>query len=272
MCGRIIDRYLVGFEKMKKFAITLLTILLTATPILAKNNKELKDFNATMHTKFTPSNIENVTQFKTQKLMTIEGVTIPQRSIITLEIINAQEELRWHKSGYFIAKIINFQEELKEEPQDISDKEIYILARSYEPINKKEAWIIGTEILLTQGASFFAPGVDVLYFFTKGAITKYHNQKWYKAGVHCAYDNSIFWFPQKGKDIELEEGDLVKIKLIQEKHIQKHNTKIEKRKARITKQTLKKNERLLKKEEKRNARKLEKEQNILENSKIKIKH
>jgi hypothetical protein len=118
---------------------------------------------------------------------------------------------------------------------DISDKDIYFVVRKYESLNKKEAGIIGTELVLTQAASIvascfiiFAP-VDIAYFFTKGAIVRKKNPNWFKSGVMEAYDNSIFWFQLKGKPIELAEGDEIKLQSISKEKAEKINNKIEKR-------------------------------------------
>ncbi|MBQ8475974.1 hypothetical protein IJ531_02820, partial [bacterium] len=82
----------------------------------------------------------------------------------------------------------------------------------YEPLNKKEAVIIGLELVTMGAASFFAPGSDVGYFFIKGAIQRKKHPNWFKAGVYNAYDNSIFWFIEKGKPIDLAVNDEIKLK------------------------------------------------------------
>ena len=210
-------------EIMKKLLVIFFLLLITVLPVSAKDKFKM---NAYMTTEFSLSDIPDEVEFKTKKKLTFPtNIVVPQRSIIKAEIFKSRRELRWHKSGFFICKIISYQPELEEEI-DISDKEIYLIARRYEPINKKEAVITGTEILLTQAASFFAPGVDILYFFTKGAIQREKHPNWFKAGVSNAYDNSICWFWLKGKPIELSSGDEIRLKSIEKEKAEKIKQKI----------------------------------------------
>ena len=78
--------------------------------------------------------------------------------------------------------------------------------------------------------------LDIGYFFAKGAILRKKDKNWFKAGVKNAYDNSIFWFPQKGKPIELTDNDQVQIKDIKSEKVEKLAEKIDKRNARFERQ------------------------------------
>ena len=244
----------------KILVLLLMFVLCTSDAYAVRNVKMLADVD----TEFTIKNQElpDEISFKTIKSKTIPNViTIPENSIITLEIIRAQRELRWHKGGLILCRLKNYVPETTDVPIDVSDKNIYLVVRKYEKINKKEAWILGTEIVVFQGASFFAPGVDIGYFFLKGAIQRQKHPHWFKAGVRNAYDNSIFWFPQKGKSIELADTDMVEIKDIKEKKVEKLITKIDKRKARFERQAAK---RISKKEEKAFKRELKYEKKLVD--------
>ena len=210
------------------------------TPVQASDSIKLISH---INQDFDVNDIQPEIKFKTIKKVTIlNEITIPQRSVITAETIQAQKERRWHKSGYIICKVKSYITEY-DEFYDISDKNIYLIARKYEPIYKKEASVLATELVLTQAASVFAPGVDILYFFTKGAIQREKNPNWFKAGVSNAYDHSICWFWLKGKPINLEKDEKVQLKSIKEKRALKLKTQIERRK-----------EKQLKREEKHNAK------------------
>lgn len=224
-----------------------LVIMFFSGDVLAKNKVNM---HADISDAFTINykDLPDEIKFRTTKDETIKGVvSIPQNSLITMEVVRAQRQLRWHKSGLILCKLKNYIPEGTDSIVDVSDKEIYVAIRKYEKINKKEAFIIGTELVLAQGASFFAPGVDIGYFFIKGAIQKKKDPNWFKAGVHNAYDNSIFWFCQKGKSIELTEGDQVKIKDIKPKKVEKMISKIDRRTERFERQAL---HRIEKKEQK----------------------
>ena len=160
-----------------------------------------------------------------------------------------------------MGKIKSYSPEGIEEPIDVSDKELYVLIRKYEPINAKEAWILGTEIVVMSGASFFAPGVDVGYFFLKGLIVGNYHKNRFVSGVHSAYENSICWFWLKGKPIELTPDSLATAKGISEKKAKKLIAKVEKRNQ---KREIKYNKRIAKldrKIEKRQYKNMKKELN-----------
>lgn len=202
-------------------------LFIFGSPVFAKSQaKGLAD----MTMPFSLSNMPDIIHFQTDEDISFEGNTvIPQYSLVFAEVINAQRELRWHKSGVILCKINSYIPISEEEEIDISGKNIYIAVKKYEKVYAKEATILGTEIVLSQGASFFAPGVDVLYFFTKGAITRNTHPNWFMAGVSNAYENSICWFWLKGKPIELAVDDEIQIKEISEKKVAKLSKKFDKR-------------------------------------------
>lgn len=224
-------------EFFKRIVVVyMLLAFMLSVPAYAKSNVK---FISNINHDFSTSDMPEFVQFKTVKKVTVaDGVTIPQRSLITAKTIQSQKERRWHKSGYIICKVLNYVTEYDEKLYDISDKNLYLVARKYEPINKKAAAILATEIVLAQAASVFAPGVDILYFFTKGAIIREQHPNWFRAGVANAYENSICWFWLKGKPIELEADDKVQLKDISETKAMKLKEQII---VRREKQTLKDN-------------------------------
>ena len=224
-------------EFLIKSFIVFLAFVLPVCSCYAKTNMKMRaDANEEFTIKY--QDLPDEVSFTTTKAKTIPNViSIPENSLIRLKVLNAQRELRWHKGGLVLCKLISYTPlDVSDTPIDVSDKDIYLTVRKYEPINKKEAWILGTEIVVMQGASFFAPGVDIGYFFIKGAIKREKHPHWFKAGVRNAYDNSIFWFPQKGKPIELNDDDQVTIKDISPKKADKLSKKIDQRNARFERQ------------------------------------
>ena len=239
-------------EFLKRNIIFTIIFALTFTPVFAKDSiKMLADMDSgfTMHIQDFPEEIS----FVVAKSQTIPDIiTIPEDSKVVVSIIDAEVERRWHKSGIIIGKMKSYCPEGVEIPIDLSDKDIYVLIRRFEPIDKKEAWIIGTEIVVMSGASFFAPGVDVGYFFLKGAIMGNKHKNRFLSGVSNAYDNSICWFWLKGKSIELQPNDLASVKSISKEKATELISKVEKRNA---KRAEKYNKRIVKLE-----RKIEKRQ------------
>ena len=250
-------------ELLKKFFILFLVFNFTFMPVMAKDNLKMY---GNIHHEFSTLDIPEVVYIKTKADNILpDGTIIPEGSKVGFDIMQVQKERRWHKSGYILCKLKDYTLQGEETSVDLSDKNIYLAIRKYEPIDGKEAAILTTEIILTQAAGivgscfiFFAP-VDIAYFFTKGAIRREKHHNWFKAGVYDAYDNSIFWFWLKGKPIELQEFDDVQVKMLSEKKAAKLNKQIAKRNL---KQTIKDEKKALKqevKEEKINA-KLAKEQ------------
>ena len=190
------------------------------------------------------------------------GVNVQSKSVITAEVYQAQKERRWHKSGFVICKLMSYTEPDSDEEIDISNRDIYMVARKYERIDPKEAAIIGTEITTTSIASIFIPGVDIAYFFTKGAIQREKHPNWFRAGVSNAYDNSICWFWLKGKPIDVQSGDEIqlvsikktkarKIKAKADKKLAKQEKKLEKKAAKKEQKIAKKEAKIVKKENKK---------------------
>ena len=244
-----------AFLKKTLSAITIYS--LAFAPVLAKDNmKVYGNINEDFTLQY--QNLPEEISFKlTETKKVNKEVSIPDGATVTLEVINARRELRWHVSGLILCKLKNYIPKDTETPVDLTDKEIYLVVKKYEPIDGKETGILTTEIILTQAAGvvgslfiFFAP-VDVVYFFAKGAIKREKHPNWFKAGVMDAYDNSIFWFQLKGKPIELSKNDSVSVKEIKPKKAIKLNKKIDKRLVRENKQHNKKIAKLDEKTEKR---------------------
>lgn len=212
---------------MKRLLIVIIILLLSFNPVLAQEKiKIIAKINQEFSIEAIPAQVE----FKTIKKTKIEDdVIIPQRSIITADVLQAQSARRWHKSGFIVCRVEYFITDYYNELVDLSDKNIYFIARKYEQVKGKDVAITGTEIVLSQAASLFAPGVDIVYFFTKGAIQRKKNKNWFKAGVSNAYENSICWFWLKGKTIELDEQESVSLNEISEKRALKLKSQIDKR-------------------------------------------
>ena len=218
---------------LKKSLILFFVYTLIFSPVMAKEN--LKMYGNIYH-EFSTQNIPDVVYVQTQSDNALpDGTIIPEGSKVCFELMQVQKERRWHKSGYILCKLKDYTPEGEDAPIDLSDKNIYLAVRKHEPIDSKEAAILTTEIILTQAAGivgscfiFFAP-VDIAYFFTKGAIRREKHHNWFKAGVYDAYDNSIFWFWLKGKPIELQETDAVKVQMLSEKKALKLEKQIAKR-------------------------------------------
>ncbi len=233
---------------LKKFICIILSLIIFASPVISKENiKALAKIQHEFNTSDTP---QNVLIKNKEEVKIADDIIIPPESTVVLEFVQVQKERRWHKSGFIISKLKGYYKENEKDFVDLSENNIYFAARKYEELNKKDAAILTTELILTQAASIvgscfivFAP-VDIAYFFTKGAIQREKNPNWFKAGVSCAYDNSIFWFWLKGKPIDLQEDETVKIKEIKEKKALKLKRKIDKK---IAKQEQKAKKKMLKK-------------------------
>lgn len=215
---------------MKKIISLFLLFTFMFLPVNAKN---LVKSNAKVHTDYNISD-ENIKiiEFSPDKNIKIsKNVDIPPKAKIKAQIIQTQREKRWHKSGFLICKLIDFT--LEGVTVDISEYDAYLIARKYEPIDKKEAAILATEIIVMGGASVFAPGVDIGYFFAKGAILRKKDKNWFKAGVMNAYDNSICWFWLKGKPINLVQNDEISLKHIDVQDAKDMSAKIKYKKDKV---------------------------------------
>jgi len=209
---------------MKKIISLIFIFNILFLPVFAKNPIKT---HALVRTEYdSEDKTTKIIKFIPDKKIKIgEILEIPSNSIINAEIFQPQKEKRFHKSGYMICKLLNYS--TAEEDFDISDKEIYVIARKYEELNGKEATIIGLELMGSAFVSFFAPGADIAYFFTKGAITKKKHPNWFKSGVRNAYDNSILWLILKGKTIKLSKNDEINLKYISREDARNTKAKID---------------------------------------------
>ena len=215
---------------MKKVISLFLLISFVLLPVSAKN---LVNSKAKVNSEFNiVDKNAKIIEFSPDENVKISSeVDIPPHATVRAQIIESQKERRWHKSGFIICKLLNFT--LEGVTVDISQYDAYLVARKYEPVDKKEAAIIATELIVMGGASFFAPGVDIGYFFTKGAIQRKKHKNWFKAGVSNAYDNSICWFWLKGKSINLSQNDEIKLKHMEEEDARNLSERIKYKKDKI---------------------------------------
>lgn len=182
---------------------------------------------AIINNDFNLREIPNTIKFTLLKSITLpNGSIIPKNSTIISNIYQYDKEKRFHKSGFFICIPNTYY--YNDEIYDIVN-DLYLIIKKYEPLNKKEAIIQAAEIIIFTGASYFAPGVDVAYFFTKGAIQRKKDKNRFKAGIKNAYDNSIFWIFLKGKPIELTLGDKINFRKITKKKAEKLKISIDKK-------------------------------------------
>ena len=239
---------------MKKILIIFLLFFITFLPADAKKIKVLGEVLKEFDTETAlPSDL---IQFKIQKQI----LEMPNNSIVTAKVREFEKERRYHKAGLIVLKLESYTDE-NDKKIDLDENNLYFIARKYESVNAKEATITGVELVGSAAASFFVPGVDVLYFFTKGAIQRKNHKNWFKSGVSVAYENSIFWIFLKGKSIDLEEGEFVKLKEIKPEKAEKMAVKIEKRKE---KKILKQNKKIEKEMKKAKKEAIELEEEISE--------
>ncbi len=243
---------------LKRLISIFLLFIMITSPVIAEEN--IKIISEITHDFNLSAKPEYVVLRTKEDINLEDGTIIPQNTLLTAEVMEAQKERRWHKSGFIVCKLNTYLVNEESETVDISDKNIYLIAKKYEAVNKKDAAILTSELVLTQAASIvgscfiiFAP-VDIVYFFTKGAITKEKDPNWFKSGVSCAYDNSICWFWLKGKPIDLKENDSVKLKSVKEKRALKLTKQIEKRNAKQAIKDKKKQAKLEQKQIKKKAK------------------
>ncbi len=213
-----------------KFLICIFLFLVAIIPVSAKEGKPIGTIQEQIFSDEMPEGISFIVQ---SDLKLSEGkIIIPKSSTVYAYVVNTQKERRWHKSGFIICRLKSYispETEDKETLVDIENEEIYLIARQYEAIDKKEAGKTAVELTATTAAAFMIPGADIAYYFTKGMIRRKEGQTRFKSGISTAYENSIFWFCLKGKPIELEEDTNIKFKEITKEEAEKLNAKIEKR-------------------------------------------
>ena len=129
-----------AFLKKTLSAITIYS--LAFAPVLAKDNmKVYGNINEDFTLQY--QNLPEEISFKlTETKKVNKEVSIPDGATVTLEVINARRELRWHVSGLILCKLKNYIPKDTETPVDLTDKEIYLVVKKYEPIDGKETGIL----------------------------------------------------------------------------------------------------------------------------------
>ena len=225
-------------KNYKKYLIAILLLSFAFVPAFAKEDKPIGTIQQQISLEGMPQGISFITG---AELKLLGGkVIIPKGSTVYAKVIDSQGERRWHKSGFIICKLKGYttpnpQNTEDEDYTNIERKDIYMVARKYEAIDKKQAGKTAAEVTATTAAGIVIPGIDIAYYFTKGMIKKQDDLTRFKSGVHCAYENSIFWFWLKGKPIDLEENASIKFTEISEERAEKLQEQIEKRKERSEK-------------------------------------
>jgi len=167
-------------------------------------------FRAEMLCDFDPDNIAQVSvKFKPLSDVSYSDIELPTNSTVTVSVISTQSEKRFHKSGFFRFNIDSC--ESNGTCVKIYNPNVVGVGKKYDQIDKKEAAKTGAELTTTTVAGFMLPGVDLAYYFVKGAIQNEKADTRFKSGIHNAYDNSVFWFFMKGKPISLKQGDLITV-------------------------------------------------------------
>ena len=235
---------------MKRVCALFLISLLIFLPL---SEVRAASSRAKMSTEFHYEDTEiKEVKFVSNQDIVIDGIVrVPANSSVNADIYQSQEEKRWHKSGYIVCKLREYKPADETEYVDMSSEDIYLIARKYVPVDGFDATITGIEIVGGTVAACFIPGVDVAYFFIKGAIQREKHPNWFKAGVSNAWDNSIFWFPQKGKNIELNEGSEITIKPLEKEKADIIKTKVGKQKIKKAFKNQKKRVKSIKKQAKK---------------------
>jgi hypothetical protein len=198
-------------------------------PVCAKENTKPV---GVIQQNYDITNLDDRIAFKISNNLNLSrNILIPRNSIIMVRVLKIQDCRRWHKSAFLLAHMISYIPDGEADIINVEDKDIYILIRKYDAIDKKQAAKTAAEITATTAAAFVLPGVDIAYYFTKGAIKKEEGKTRFKSGVSSAYTNSIFWFWLKGKPLDLGEEATIIIKEIDKEKAMKLKEKIEKRTA-----------------------------------------
>lgn len=192
---------------MKKFCIIFFCLIFISYPAFAFKGVK---FLAESCFDFNPDNFESqeMTFKTTSEIQFDSNLIIPENAIITADFVSSKKERRFHKSGFFTCRPIKYTVDGKD---TLITQDLKMIGKRYDKVDGKEAALTGTELATTTAAAFIIPGVDIVYYFTKGAIQNKKAETRFKSGVHNAYDNSILWVFLKGKPITFKQGEQLNI-------------------------------------------------------------
>jgi len=198
---------------MKKILVLFLCFIFIAVPSYAVKGVK---FIAESCCDFDPDNVVSTElTFRTHSIIEFDSnLIIPKNSIITAKFESSKHERRFHKSGFFTCKLIGYTSD--GQMIKVSPRNMKMIGKRYDKIDGKEAAKTGAELATTTAAAFIVPGIDIAYYFVKGAIQNEKADTRFKSGVHNAYDNSILWVFLKGKPIVFSKGEYVNILMCEE--------------------------------------------------------
>lgn len=195
---------------MKRFFTIVLVICFIFTNTAAFASQNPVKFKAQMCESYNPEKyISDYITFRPLSDVEYGDIKIPMGTLIKAKITTSTKERRMHKSAYLIISFEQMGED--ENVESMEEYQLDGVIRKYDKIDKKDAAITSAELTTTTAAAFIIPGIDIVYYFTKGFIQNEKAETRFKSGVHNAYDNSIMWFFLKGKPINLSENDLVSV-------------------------------------------------------------
>ncbi len=137
---------------------------------------------------------------------------LKEGTIIEGEIIDVVEPKRAKRDAYIVVRPISFEE--NGNIQNVEDKNFIIKVFDYKKIDYKNAAVnAGLSV-----GSYFVKGIQYAYRFSEGIIKPDEGESRIKSGFTNVYENSPLSLIEKGKDVDIQEGDLLKFKFIRSKN------------------------------------------------------
>ncbi|MDD3237141.1 MAG: hypothetical protein PHV37_03490 [Candidatus Gastranaerophilales bacterium] len=187
---------------MKKFLSILIIFFLSlpanATTLIVKSTESF----STVHPK---SNI-NLKVVKAGKYG--KSYYFEKNSIIYSTVVKVTDPKRGKQNAYFVLKPTRYSLPSKGKTIAIKNPKLYLKVVGYKPMDKKETAI---KAGATAGG-FIVTGFTQVFWFGKGVIKPKKNKNRISSGVESMYKNSPLVYIEKGNELIVHQGDLLKIK------------------------------------------------------------
>ena len=187
---------------MKKLLIIFLFIFnmpVFALDVIAESLGNISDFQNTLF----QARVLKRAEFKS-------GLALNLNDEIEGVIIKSVEAKRGKREGYIIIHPTVIYREGIEIPFDYKNMEAKVLSFSKAELEKAEEKA-RLDASLTIGGHYI-PGLSHIFYFFKGLATPSQNQTRIQSGMKSLYENSPLSYIEKGKEMDIKEGDYIMLK------------------------------------------------------------
>ena len=159
---------------------------------------------------FSTNNPPATFQIKLNKKMVIDGVDLYQNTVVNCEILEVKPPKRLKRNATFSFMPVSYiNDENNNEEVELNKISKMVYIKTLEA--KGAAKTVAEKAVKTVGGKV-VPGLGVGISAIEGAVGAEKGQKT-KSALHSIYESSPFSYVEKGKELDIKEGDVLIVKV-----------------------------------------------------------